>query len=358
MQKDQIGQRQRHKRLEVLEAIAKARMNRQWFEGDTPQMKDKDRGQATKDLLWMDFIEEGEGYSQSYPHPFCLTARGRTFLEDVMSKIGKDGHIDWQRVNEIEFPWPVIEDTLKASETLKASVMLNEKDLTERTVFSEFAQVSPLGIRLSSIEKRQPPEPDILCEIAGEGPVAFELTESVDSEFMRQMADWEVQSQLHNAFQHLPANVHFELENNLQDAIVRVAFHEQASKRERGNAIPQIFERLRQIDPSFVGVDRPQADLGRIVRYVAIVRGALRGGPHFERDISGWHGDVTLDAVKRKLGKVYNSSAPIELLVHYERSPVFSDQIWPELRAFLEQNLRNSRFRRVWVFAVKEKTIL
>ena len=48
---------------------------------------------------------------------------------------------------------------------------------TELLVFREFAEKANIGVIASSIEKRPLGEPDILCSIEGEGPVAFELAE-------------------------------------------------------------------------------------------------------------------------------------------------------------------------------------
>jgi hypothetical protein len=47
--------------------------------------------------------------------------------------------------------------------------------------FAEFAARDGLYVRPGSAVNRRPPEPDILCEVEGEGLVAFELVEIVDS---------------------------------------------------------------------------------------------------------------------------------------------------------------------------------
>ena len=59
----------------------------------------------------------------------------------------------------------------------------NEKAQRERKVFEEFAERSDPSIVRNSIQSRDSPEPDILCEISGEGPVAFELKELCDPTF-------------------------------------------------------------------------------------------------------------------------------------------------------------------------------
>jgi hypothetical protein len=47
--------------------------------------------------------------------------------------------------------------------------------------FAELAARESLHVRRGSAVNRRPPEPDILCEVEGEGLVAFELVEIVDS---------------------------------------------------------------------------------------------------------------------------------------------------------------------------------
>lgn len=57
-----------------------------------------------------------------------------------------------------------------------------DKGVVELAVFREFAKKAPLRIDHTSVEKRNgESEPDILCEIIGEGPVSFELVEICDS---------------------------------------------------------------------------------------------------------------------------------------------------------------------------------
>jgi hypothetical protein len=54
------------------------------------------------------------------------------------------------------------------------------KGETEVAVFLRFLEASRLPIDRTSVEKRSPPEPDILCTHQSEGAVAFELVEMCD----------------------------------------------------------------------------------------------------------------------------------------------------------------------------------
>ena len=64
----------------------------------------------------------------------------------------------------------------------------NNKARRELAVFHDFTQLSGLSVVSGSIENRKPPEPDIYCEIKGEGPMAFELVEFVDEGLAKEIA--------------------------------------------------------------------------------------------------------------------------------------------------------------------------
>ena len=64
----------------------------------------------------------------------------------------------------------------------------NDKARYELKVFRDFAHRCGLSIVSGSIENRKPPEPDIYCEIEGEWPMAFELTEFADESYAKESA--------------------------------------------------------------------------------------------------------------------------------------------------------------------------
>ena len=102
-----VGRRQKLRRMEVLRAADKEARTREWFEGKIPESdaNRQDRGQATQDLLDLGLLEKDALYPRArHPNFYCLTVQGRTFLKEVINKIGKGNSIDWKRVREIEFP--------------------------------------------------------------------------------------------------------------------------------------------------------------------------------------------------------------------------------------------------------------
>lgn len=64
-----------------------------------------------------------------------------------------------------------------------------EKSKVELAVFEGFVRLSGRPFDLSTVEKRPPPEPDLLCHLAEEGRVAIELVELCDPNLARAFAD-------------------------------------------------------------------------------------------------------------------------------------------------------------------------
>ena len=61
-----------------------------------------------------------------------------------------------------------------------------EKSDYEIKVFCDFVVRSGLPVDFKTIEKRNPPEPDLRCYVDGDGYVAFEVKEVCDEE----VAEW------------------------------------------------------------------------------------------------------------------------------------------------------------------------
>lgn len=64
----------------------------------------------------------------------------------------------------------------------------SDKGADEVSIFLRFAELAEFPVVVGSVSKRSPPEPDILCEHQGEGPIAFELVELCDAVMARNIA--------------------------------------------------------------------------------------------------------------------------------------------------------------------------
>lgn len=231
----------------------------------------------------------------------------------------------------------------------------------ELTIFSRFSEVSGLPIKPDSIEKRKPPEPDILCTIEGEGPVAFEMVEIIDKDLARRTyGQIKVHQLLEKAYDSLPPVVHETFKNKFHNALIYVTFYYTASLHIREKSIPMILSMLVETDTEFVGILHPPTDspLSITVKYVSIGRGAFIG-PCFDVAAVGSFADPTIERISTKFKKKYKTSYPVELLAYYELQPVLPESTWmPGVQEYVRQNLHDSLFRRVWIFDINRKAII
>lgn len=102
-----IERRHKLRRLEVLQTLTTGGRTREWYEEMVPlnDPHNEDRGRATRELIEIGLKERDENYpAPNHPHPYRITTKGVTFLEDVRKQIGKDNGLQWNRAREIEFP--------------------------------------------------------------------------------------------------------------------------------------------------------------------------------------------------------------------------------------------------------------
>jgi hypothetical protein len=230
----------------------------------------------------------------------------------------------------------------------------------ECKIFMRFAEVCGLAVQPDSTVKRQPPEPDILCKIEGEGFVAFEMVELIDPDLaQRTYEQIKLQRLFEEAYQGLPINQRTQLKRYFGDALVHVAFRSNTSSRAREHTMPLVLAWLQELGSSFEGTSSPaaQSSVGKVVRKITISRGDFIG-PCFDVEAVGYFADPTLKRIRQKFTKVYNSSFPVELLAYYELQPVFPEARWvPQLHTFITQHLGDSQFRRVWVYNLQRSEI-
>jgi hypothetical protein len=223
----------------------------------------------------------------------------------------------------------------------------------ETEIFRRFARASGLAIDESSVQKRPPPEPDILCLSETGEQIAFELVELIDRSFARRTwSQLKLKARFESSYAALDSSRKCAVEQRVGNALIHVVFDEEASHRSREEAIAPTLEVLGRLDASFDGVLRRRdgAELPGGVREVRVARLQSRG-PFFDIDSVGSFGDPTLPAIRQKWTKAYSSPFSIDLLAYYELQPELPEAFWrPRLVSFIQGNAASSPFRRVWVY--------
>jgi hypothetical protein len=88
--------RQKVYHLEILLEIEKGARSGSWFASKARRAADREA--AIKRLIETGLIERADP-----PVQFRLTSEGRVFLQDLRSKVGAGGALDWTHADEIDF---------------------------------------------------------------------------------------------------------------------------------------------------------------------------------------------------------------------------------------------------------------
>lgn len=237
----------------------------------------------------------------------------------------------------------------------------------ERAIFSAFAAVCPLPIDVASVRSRQPPEPDVLCDIDGQGPVAFELGEVV-SEALEQATNegTAVRRDFLAAYTALPAQDRERIEACLGGApAVFVGFGVSPGKWRqavrpilamlvaRSRAVEE-GERLREGEIPVWRIPELRSLLSDLE-----VRRCSMGTPFLGALEMSEVVDRTRRLLERKFAKSYRRDAPIELLAYYVGAPPPEAPEWKaETLDFIRARWPQSPFRRVWLFDCFKRAII
>lgn len=228
------------------------------------------------------------------------------------------------------------------------------KEARERAIFSEFAQRVGLPVIAGTLQSRQPPEPDVLCEIQGQGPVAFELVELIDQDFQERVATLGRFDHLLRSYPNeLPDADRAQFQEKYAHAAVAVTF-KLLPLRQLKASLPELFRWLRldvPPDANTLDLAMPTA-LQMVFDRIAVQR------PMPLLDISatssGYLADPTFDSVREKLQvKGYCTPHPKELLAYTTFDLLLPMEAWqPKFEQPLIALLNTSTFRRLWVFSL------
>lgn len=234
--------------------------------------------------------------------------------------------------------------------------MADRHDNKELPIFNLFAAAR--GLRVESVEKRRPPEPDILCNVAGEGPVAFELVELVDQKrIAKPVSDqFTLMDRLRDGYRGLPDEARAEFGKRFGNVWVEAKMRPSITLNRRERIADRILDHMMTLDPGFEGTFSMN-EKGVEVALVKVKRRDSLAGPHFRVPATTFYDPIPLERLRAKFAKSYVSSTSIELLAYYDRQHAPLEEQLRELAAFIEEHVASSRFRRVWVFDVRDRRI-
>jgi hypothetical protein len=239
----------------------------------------------------------------------------------------------------------------------RSMAAINPQELREVEVFTSFSNAR-INTTFDAIEKRNPPEPDIRCEIRHQGPVAFELVEIIDEAQVarNQGIQLDVMETFREKFNEMSQAHQHRLRELIGNTTVRVRMNPAVSVQRRRAAIPGILADLLNIERQFEGEYVLPADL-RTLASLTIVRGNF-DGPRFTAMHGAHYNPIPTTGLERKLNRAYQSDAPMELLAYFDTQHAPLPEAIARLRTFVESRIAASAFEQVWIYDVTNARVI
>lgn len=228
----------------------------------------------------------------------------------------------------------------------------------ELRVFRQFLAARGIAESTGALEKRQPPEPDLLFRYPDGSIVAYELVELLDETHAGMIGLLSATyTALRTQFENLPPDRKALFERNYGDALLYFRFSQFTTLNKRRNVLALAFDKLLALPSGVTGeVLSNDPEFGGTLFSVSVSRSF--GGPSFDPESIGWIGDPTVPNIKQKFEKTYDSSYPIELLAYIDGNPMFPDDVWlGNLMEFVDSQPKPFPFRWLWVFDCRKTQV-
>lgn len=276
----------------------------------------------------------------------------------------------------------------------------------ELRVFKKFAEICSYEFRFNSIEKRQHPEPDILCRLSNGDEIAFELVECIDESLACSIYDsCKLRKAFDDKIENLPKIEKVRIKTNFSNLLISIVFHKNISLINKQNSINFIFsqlwtkeneEKVVKIKEEVSFFSKKQSELfwdihtkwnisedellkqlpfsksvpkefdlklpnnlKDIVKRITFISLWSCEGPSIDITEAIWFADPVEKQIKKKLNKEYKTNCPTELLVYYELQPELPAEYWilPSMDSVV-QALDTSVFGRVWLYSVTQNKVI
>ena len=220
----------------------------------------------------------------------------------------------------------------------------------EIDVFREFAKASDKHIIIESILKRDPPEPDIICEIKDKGLIAFELVRLIPEEDAHRIALWaSTRTAIKNYYNQLAQSERIVFDIKHSNAFIHFRFKDLEPLPKRKKELKRAFDHLLDLRSDFVG--HTLKDRQKTLREISIDRNSTFERTYFDTDALGFVTEPTEYALNSKFKKTYETDHPIQLLAYFASSDILPDPIWfPLVNELLEERSSLGMFNRIWFY--------
>jgi hypothetical protein len=230
----------------------------------------------------------------------------------------------------------------------------------EIDIFKQFIKIANLPIDAASVEKCNPPAPDILCMHLTEGPLAFELVELIDNSFSTRLGRQStIEERLEKAPRKLSDVAQRQFYQRFENANLYLKLRPGATKNKVDAILISLFDELSTLPNTFCGNIRHFKSnlIANVIESIAVSRGQFQG-PVFSIECVGQIGASLVPRIKDKLIKNYKSEYPIELVGYLGITGMFPEQLWQgRANSFFANVSDFGPFRKIWIMDLRKEIV-
>ena len=230
------------------------------------------------------------------------------------------------------------------------------KEAIERRVFDSLAPLVRWDVVPGSQQQPKPPRPDMLCEIADQGPVAVELV-SLDAQTTRRRLNnmFSTPKAWDRALARRPLGEQQTLQSTLSNAYITAVFKDEAHMRLRADALHRLQTYLLSNNLGRRG-DVTPSQLGSPEGFesATVWRDGVIKGPYVTSSSGGYWQAPQVNNIVDHLQSAYQiDGRPMDLFAYstHDEPDGHVDSL-ANIQAVVRQHLPGSQFRRVHVFHV------
>jgi len=239
------------------------------------------------------------------------------------------------------------------------NIIKSDQDKMELKTFKIFVKHYPYKISMNSIEKREPPEPDILCELINGKKIAFELVQCLDKKIVKTIMDaTTLKKQTDLLIQNLSEKDKNKFLNKYSNAIITINFDDKCSLIKRKSVIPDLLKFLLETPKTLNGEVISPIN-SKVLENINIKKCSINGPIIMVPPSATFFADPSLKLIKNKFLRNYKTPYEIELVAYYSLQPEISiNYFLGDFIDYVKKNIEKSQFERVWLYSYTKDTIL
>ncbi|MFO7891750.1 MAG: hypothetical protein R6V04_15585 [bacterium] len=225
----------------------------------------------------------------------------------------------------------------------------------ELKIFQGFLKHHPVKSSVKNFQKKDPPYPDIECDLVNGQKLSFELLESVDNRIRKKWSNYiKLRELLKKEIEGLSEKEKFEFHKKYHGCTILIDFKDEYALRKNKKILKEVIKYIlnsKKLDSNYFNREHFEE-----LNNIEIIKNNYEN-EFPDIDLPGICTDfeeTSIEMIRKKFNKKYRYYNRIELIVFYDYQFDICDLGKEKLLAtisFIKDNICSSPFKNVWLYS-------